>query len=86
MYPKINFPSGISIKKAQIGANYVYIFGDKKIGEIGKIIINDLNGRINIKSEVTSCSSVLLNKRRQEVFEPLSKNIVYQIDKTKALA
>lgn len=72
----ISLPTGVSYHKEQLTLCQAFIFRHQELGELGRIVLQDLpNGHCNISSEVVGDPVDPMTKKREEIFIPLSKQI-----------
>ena len=77
----ISLPSGVSYHKKQLTVGQAFIFRHQKLGELGRIILQDLpNGNCNISCEVVGDPVDPMTKEREEIFLPLSKQVTDKLE------
>ena len=77
-FPKL--PKGMTFKKELLRSNdrdiWGYTFRDEKIGELGRILFLPVGNETQLVAEVTGSHDDPLTKKRRELFEPISKEII----------
>ena len=77
-FPKL--PKGITFKKELLRSNdrdiWGYTFRDEKIGELGRILFLPVGNETQLVAEVTGSHDDPLTKKRKELFEPISREII----------
>jgi hypothetical protein len=74
---QFQLPKNISMNREWLKGSMVYIFRDKKLGEIGRIVVQGLeNGETNLACEVTGDKNDPMTQKRLKIFEPVSEGII----------
>ncbi|APJ05247.1 hypothetical protein [Silvanigrella aquatica] len=77
----LKLPSDITCRKEQIGTTVAFILRHQVMGDLGRLVISDMNGMSHFSSEVIGDPLDPLTKKRQEILEPITKAMITEVEK-----
>ena len=72
-------PPEITFSKERLSDCWAYVFRHKELGELGRILLQEVGGQTRISCEVVGNPSDPITQKRRDIFEPLSREIVDQM-------
>jgi hypothetical protein len=81
----LKLPENITCRKEQSGTTIAYTLRHAAMGDLGRLVISDMNGMSHFSSEVVGDPLDPLTKKRQKILEPITKAMIAEVEKaTKA--
>jgi len=79
---KLAIPEEVSVKKVTLGTdNIAFVFRHKKLGDLGRLLIlPHHSGQTQLNIEVSGSPNDPMTKKRQDILEPIVKNLTGEID------
>lgn len=80
-----SLPKGITCKRENHYNSVAYVIKHESMGDLGRLVISDLNGMSHFSSEVIGDPLDPLTIKRKEILEPIAKAMIAEVEKaTKA--
>lgn len=78
-------PEEITCRKEQKGTTHAFIFRHNTMGDLGRLVISEVDGMSHFSSEVLGDPNDPLLNKRKEILEPLTKAMILEVERaTKA--
>ena len=72
-------PPEITFSKQRLSDCSAYVFRHKELGELGRILLQEVGGQTRISCEVVGNQTDPMTQKRKDIFEPLSREIANQM-------
>ncbi len=78
---RFELPSGMSFAKQRFADGWAYLFRDRTLGELGRILVQDTgDGHCRVSCEVVGDPADPMTAKRAEVFKPLGLELARRIE------
>lgn len=74
-------PPDITVSKKDLPLGLAFVFRHKKMGELGRLLVQDIGGQTQISSEVVGDPADPMTKKRQAILEPLTRELRRELDR-----
>ncbi len=75
-------PPNVTSYQLEIENGVAYVFRDVDIGELGQMVISELNGETHISCEVAGHPDDPMTQKRQAILEPITEKITQALQNT----